>query len=323
MNVLAVRFARLGDVILLLPALGRLKASFPESRITFLTGHRCAPVAEMCSVIDEVISVDRVAMRDGSIIEAIGAIARLAGNVRRRKFDLVIDFHGFRETNLLTWFSGAPRRLGLKRFDQSFLPFCFNLPPAIEDKGLHVSEMFGRVVEQLGCTERSASALVIPSAARKWLQAQMPNGPGVVLYIDAPVPERIWPPERFAAVADYVIERLDASVAVISGPDGDSLIRRVQAAARNAGRLHAFSGLSIPQVAAAIESARLLISNDTGPMHLGPALGVPTLGLFSVGLPEHFRPTGVNDCFLRGNPIDKVALEDVLTAVQKMWGYCG
>ena len=151
----------------------------------------------------------------------------------------------------------------------------------------------------------------------------MPNGPGVVLYIDAPVPERIWPPERFAAVADYVIEHLDASVAVIAGPDGDSLIRRVQAAARNAGRLHAFSGLSIPQVAAAIESARLLISNDTGPMHLGPALGVPTLGLFSVGLPEHFRPTGVNDCFLRGNPIDKVAVEDVLTAVQKMWCYCG
>ena len=208
MNVLAVRFARLGDVILLLPALGRLKASFPESRITFLTGHRCAPVAEMCSVIDEVISVDRVAMRDGPVIAAISAIARLAGNVRRRKFDLVIDFHGFRETNLLTWFSGAPRRLGLKRFDQSFLPFCFNLPPAIEDKGVQVSEMFGRVVEQLGCTERSGSALVIPSAARKWLQAQMPNGPGVVLYIDAPVPERIWPPERFAAVADYVIERL-------------------------------------------------------------------------------------------------------------------
>src|SRR5437762_477403 len=110
MNILAIRFARLGDIILLLPALSQLKNSFPESHLTFLTGHRCASIAELCPAIDDVISLDRVALRDGPIGGAIFEMARLLRDIRRRRFDLLVDFHSFRETNLLTWLSGAPKR---------------------------------------------------------------------------------------------------------------------------------------------------------------------------------------------------------------------
>jgi hypothetical protein len=60
-----LRFARLGDVILLLPAFASIKSSFPDAKLSFLTGHRCASIAEMCPAVDDVISVDRIAMRDG------------------------------------------------------------------------------------------------------------------------------------------------------------------------------------------------------------------------------------------------------------------
>ena len=108
MKVLAIRFARLGDVVLLLPALSSLKHAFPDIRLTLLTGNLCAPLAEMCPAIDEVLAVDRVAMRDGPVRTALRDMHRLVRDVRRRRFDLVIDFHSFRETNLLTWLSGAP-----------------------------------------------------------------------------------------------------------------------------------------------------------------------------------------------------------------------
>src|SRR6185369_5679286 len=100
MRVLAIRFARLGDVILLLPALASLKERFPDSELTLLTGHRCAPIAKLCPAIDHVIEVDRVAMRDGPVWRALRQMARLVRDVKRRRFDLVVDFHSFRETNL-------------------------------------------------------------------------------------------------------------------------------------------------------------------------------------------------------------------------------
>ena len=272
----------------------------------------------MCPAIDSVISLDRVALRDGSVIEAVRAIARLVRKIRTEKFDLVIDFHGFRETNLLAWVSGAQKRLGLQRFDAAFLSFCFNLPPIQEDKLLHAGEVFMRVVESLGCRKEPGKALRISDSDRQWAQSRMTRG-AVVLYVDAPVPERIWPSARFAAVADVIVERYGVPVVVVAGPQGHSLIEAVNQASQDAAKLQCFTGITISQLAAIIDMATLLISNDTGPMHLGPALGVPTLGIFSVGFPEHFRPRGARDRYLRGNPIDMVGVDEVLRVVEQMW----
>jgi ADP-heptose:LPS heptosyltransferase len=345
-NILAIRFARLGDVVLLLPALSSLKRAFPESRLTLLTGHRCAPIADLCPAIDEVLAVNRVAIRDGPVSVAFRDIAGLVRDVRRRRFDLAIDFHSFRETNLLTWLSGAGVRIGMKRYNAPYLRFCFNRPPILEDKSLHVAEMFGKVVEGIpspsgrgqgeglkstqilqpsprplpeGEGDLSNRQLVIPANLTQWADQISPNKLRLALYIDAPVSERIWPPERFAALADFAIERLGALPIVISGKQGQDLAKRVQRVSRNPDRVAVFTDISVPQMAALIASARLFVSNDTGPMHIGPAVAVRTLGLFSVGYPEHFRPIGPHDRFLRANPIEKIETKDVIAVVDEMW----
>jgi len=320
-KILAIRFARLGDVVLLLPALSQLKESFPDAQLTFLTGHRCGPVAELCPEIDEVISMDRIALRDGPILGALREMVRLVRDIRRRRFDLVVDFHGFRETNLLTWLSGAPKRIAMKRYEGPYLSFCFNLPPVMEDKGIHVAEMFRRVVAGVTAIAPSSdrSGIVIPSDMQRWAREAMPNGPRLVLYVDAPVRERIWPGEYFAQVADFAIEKLCAHVAVISGSEGKQLTETVRAASRCGKQLSIFSDVTVPQLAALIASSRLFVSNDTGPMHIGPAVGVSTLGLFSVGYPEHFRPAGPSDRYLRANPIERIEVKEVIEAMGQMW----
>jgi ADP-heptose:LPS heptosyltransferase len=320
-KILAIRFARLGDIILLLPALSQLKKAFPESNLTFLTGHRCASIVELCPAIDDIISIDRIALRDGPMGGAILKMTRLVRTIRRRRFDLVVDFHSFRETNLLAWLSGAPKRAALRRHNAPYLPFCFNLPPVVEDKSIHVREMFHRVVagiagNQPPVTER---ALVVPHEMKHWAAHAMGLGPRLALYIDAPVQERVWPAEYFAALADFAIERFGARVAVISGPEGHRLIERVKVSSRHAKELSFFRDVSLPQLVALVASSRLLVSNDTGPMHLGPTLRVPTLALFSVGYPEHFSPTGPTDRFLQENPIDKIEINKVIEATEQMW----
>jgi ADP-heptose:LPS heptosyltransferase len=325
MKLLAIRFARLGDVLLLLPALGSLKERFPSSRLTLLTGHLCAPIAEMCPTVDEVIAVDRVAMRDGPRLTALGQMVRLVRDIRQRRFDVVIDFHSFRETNLLTFLSGAPVRIGMKRDRAAYWGFCFSEPGVPEDKNIHVSEMFERVAASLTARVPAQGTQAEPAVKGPVLHVPdfVKRPDTIVLYVDAPVPDRIWPPERFAEVADFAIERLKAMVIVISSRTGAGLAGRVRDASRNSTQIELFTDLSIRELAATIASARLLVSNDTGPMHIGSAVGTPTLGLFSVGYPEHFRPIGPSDKFLRGQPIERIAVKEVVAKVGLMWPIAG
>jgi ADP-heptose:LPS heptosyltransferase len=320
-KILAIRFARLGDVILLLPALASLKAKFPNSELTLLTGHRCAPIAELCPHIDDVLSVDRLAMRDGPAWGALSQMRTLIRDVRRKHFDLVVDFHSFRETNLLAWLSGAPIRIGMKRYEAPFLGFCFNSPPVIEDKSLHVAEMFQKVVAAVPATS-DLSQTDLSGGVLGRLTIEKAKEKTVVLYVDAPVPERTWPPEKFAEIADFASERLGAAVIVISSSERAELASRIKAAVRNREKLKVFTDLDLKQLTATIASGHLLVSNDTGPMHIGPAVGVPTVGLFSVGYPEHFRPTGEHDRFLRKNPIEAIETRDVAKVIGEIWDYC-
>jgi ADP-heptose:LPS heptosyltransferase len=323
LKILAIRLARLGDVTLLLPAMRALKAAWPEARLTLLTGLRCASIAEMCPAIDEVIAVDRVSMRDGPRLNAARQIAQLVWDIRKRAFDLVIDFHSFRETNLLTWLSGAPARMGMKRFKAPYLSFCFNRPPVIEDKSLHVAEMFRRVVGGIPISAPAALeacvGLVIPPDLKEWARGFSPAKPPVALYVDAPVADRRWPPERFAEVADFAIEKFGAPVLTLDGVDGSRFAETVRRKSRNPDRIRVVTAATIPELVALIASSELLISNDTGPMHVGPAVGVPTLGLFSVALPQHYHPIGPADRFLRGNPIREIQTRDVIDTVAQMW----
>jgi ADP-heptose:LPS heptosyltransferase len=314
-KILAIRFARLGDVILLLPALALLKQKFPNSELVLLTGQPCAPIAEMCPAVDHVIAVDRLAMRDGPIWRALWDMVALIRDVRCKHFDIVVDFHSFRETNLLTWLSGASVRIGLKRYRAPYLGFCFNTQPVAEDKRLHVAEMFRKVADSVP-SDGEVAAGVEPAIR---VVPENTSRANVVLFVDAPVPERIWPAERFAAVADFVIEKLNAEVTVVSSKEKGGLAARVRMTSRNREKLAVRTDLSLPDLARVIAGAQLLISNDTGPMHLGPAIGVPTLGLFSVGYPEHFRPIGSRDRFLRANPIEQIQVEDVVKTVEEMW----
>ena len=321
-NILAIRFARIGDVVLLLPALALLKGSFNGARLTLATGSRAAPVAELCPYIDEVISVDRLRMRDGPSLETLRDIWRLIGDLRSRQFDLVVDFHSFRETNLLTRLSGARHRLGMKRADRAYLPFCFNLTPALEDKKLHVADMFQKVVEHVpgvdpGLVVESPVIEVNPDV-RVPVRSQDDGRPVVVVYVGASVSQRRWPASRFAALVSRVAARWNAMVLILSGfSDAERSIAR-QVGVESGAVAETLIGLGIQEMAAVISQADLLVSNDSGPMHIGSALGVATLGIFSSSLPEHYRPLGNKDRFIKKDSVEEVQVDEVLEMMGQM-----
>jgi heptosyltransferase-2 len=278
----------------------------------------------MCAAIDEVIAVDRVAMRDGNRLVAIRDILKLAERIRRARYELVLDFHSFRETNLLARYSRANWRLGLKRAHGPYLSSCFNLDPVLEDKSQHVSSVFRSLLNPLGIEPHDEEIRLDLSTddlkmADDFLlhHGVSSHAPLLGFNVGAGSPGRIWPKENFADLAKRLIRRYDTSVIFFSGPQDGDFSKQV-AHLTNDRRTLVANSLSLRLLAAVISRCALLVSNDTGPMHLGPATGVPTLGLFSLGHPEHYRPLGPCSRFVRRHPIEALQVEEVYEIVLQM-----
>lgn len=322
-RILAVRLARLGDVTLLLPALGMLRTAFPEARLTLLTGEPYAPVARLCPWVDDVMAVDRHGLRDGPRRGAVREILDLIRQLRKSRFDLAVDFHSFRETNLLVRASGARCRVGMRRSDRAYLAFCFNLPPVPEDKGVHVAEMFRRVAAGVpgvgGVSAPAGPALCVYGARARAEEVRADWS--LALYVGAAAVSRRWPPDRFARVASHAVRHWGASVRILSGltPQEQAAARAVsEMIADPSPRIRTVLGAPLPELVREISGVDVLVSNDSGPMHIGSALGVPTLGIFSESLPLHYRPLGAADRYVHGEPVERVSGDEVLEVLDQM-----
>src|ERR671928_664562 len=142
-NILVIDFGQLGDVVLSLPALAAVRQRFPRARVTVAVGGAAASVVEMSGVADETLAVDRVALRDGPKHLSVWQIGKLVLDVRRRKFDFVIDLHSLSETNLLGYLSGAPRRLYARRPRRSVDSLSnFRPQPPVEDRKKHAIDRY-------------------------------------------------------------------------------------------------------------------------------------------------------------------------------------
>ena len=323
-RILVIRYGRLGDLVLLIPALRALSRQYPAAHISALVDQRYAPVLEMCSAVDRVIASDRIGMRDSPWWSgALGAL-RSAEELRKARYDLVIDFHGFRETNLLAWYSRAPWRIGLRRNEPSYLPFCFNLDPVPEDQNLHVADRFDSLVETLGVSPGARDIrLEVPAesrtkAERLLREKGMDGCPCLIgMNLGASAADKMWPAPRFAALTDKLAGRFDLGVLLLCGPGEEDLLRQAESSLKT--DRYALAGqLGLKDLAAVISQCHLLVSNDSGPMHFGPALGVPTLGLFSLSDPLHYRPLGDESRIIRKIPVGEIEVEEVFEQVSEM-----
>jgi ADP-heptose:LPS heptosyltransferase len=321
-RILAVRLSGIGDVVLLLPVLERLKTTFGGARVTLVTGRQCARAAELSPAIDRVIEIDRPGLKEKPKLRAGRDILRLMRDLRAPRFDLGVDFHGLRETNLIVWASAARYRMGVRRANSGYLSFAFNLEPAVEDPGLHVADMYHVAAENIpgvsGSRGPAVPCLAIPDDLRKRGAALAGSGPTLALYVGASVAQRRWPPSLFAALASEAVARWRASVLVLGGlsPGERAIAEAVKFQAGNDSRIHLLNGLDIPGLAGMIASADLLVSNDSGPMHVGSALGVPTIGLFGISNPDHYAPRGPADAYIKKDSIDEISVDEVIARAE-------
>ncbi|MGH9916171.1 MAG: glycosyltransferase family 9 protein, partial [Pyrinomonadaceae bacterium] len=318
-NILVIDFGQLGDVTLSLPALEGIRRKFLNSRITVLTGEPTASLVEASGYSDVILSVDRVALRDGQKIWAIARIFDLVKDIRRRHFDFVIDLHSLSETNLLAFLSGARKRLFADRPGRS-LNFLSNFtprPPA-EDRTKHAVDRYLDVLEPLQIPDLDrVPRLKLKSAHQQKIDqiltsaAITPKDVLVGMSPGAGHPGRRWPLKSFAEVAVRLEDDEGVRVVVFPGPEEQALMDDIT---------NIFSpstlvilGLNIPELAAAFARMALLISNNSGPMHIAAAVGTPVISLLGRLTPDSFTPVGNQHRIVFAPSVSEITFTQVYT----------
>ena len=315
----------MGDVILSLPALRALRERFPGARLTAMTGKSAAAIADIAGVFDDKITVDRVALRDGNKLDSIRGIGRLVREVRRRRFDFVIDLHSLSETNLLGFLSGAPHRLYSHRENRSldFLGRFAPRPPR-EDKSKHIAERYTDVLAPLGITSVDRFAPFAPRAENLagveqfFREKGIPTDGAVGLFPGAGHPSRRWSLANFAQLAARLIDERNAGVLVFLGPEEAELIDEIRAALPEAA--HVVHGLGLLDFFAAVARVRVFVSNDTGPMHLAALAGAPVVLVLDKRAPETFLPLTDKLRVVKSGEIDRISVGEVFQATTAFLG---
>lgn len=323
-NILVIDFGQLGDVVLSLPALRAIRERFPRARITVALGKPSGEIVKLSGYADEVLEVDRVGLRDGVKLVSIGRIIKFVADVRKAKYDFVIDLHSLSETNLLGFLSGAPKRLYARRPGRS-IDYLSNFQPRPprEAKHAHAVDRYLDVIKPLG-VERAARMPALKTAAaadhsvEAILKKENANSGTLLvgLFPGAGNASRRWPLEHFAEVADHLIRNESVRVIVFAGPEERPLIPQMRTLFPP--KTIFFDRLTIPQLVSAQARLTLFISNDTGPAHTAAAVGTPVVFLMDRPTPNTFTPVGDQHRLIGAEEITRISVREVYQAAREV-----
>lgn len=279
-----LRLSALGDVTHMVPVVRSIQAQWPQTRITWCIGgfeHK---------LLGDLDGVELIPFRKGRGLEGYRDLYRA---LRGRRFDALLHAQVALRANLASLAVRADRRLGYDRSRAKDLHGLFinQRIPAAADQ--HVLDSFFSFAETLGVTRRELRwDIPIGEEARAFAVRHIPDGePTLVISPCSSHALRNWLPERYAAVADHAVDRYGYRVLLTGGP---STLEREMGEAIQAHMRHSATNLigkdTIKQLLALLQRAEVVISPDSGPMHMATAVGTPVLGLHAASNPRRSGP---------------------------------
>ena len=322
-NILVIDFGQLGDVVMSLPALRAIRERFPYAKTTVAVGKPGGELVHLSGYADEIIEVDRVSLRDGPTLISIGRIIKLVKDVRKLKFDFVIDLHSYYETNILGFLSGAQHRLYSRRENRS-LDFLANFKPrpVKESEKTHLIDRYLDLLKPLGVQNASRTPKLrtspdADSAVEALLKKEKADSGELLvgLFPGAGHSSRRWPQEHFAELADHLVRNDRVRVVVFAGPEEREIVAQMRPLFPS--KTIFFDRLTIPQLVSAQARLTLFISNDTGPVHIAAAAGTPVIVILDRPDPHCFIPVGDASKAIFGARITEITVETVYKAAHE------
>ena len=327
MRILIVRLGALGDIVHALPAAAALRDTWPESRIEWLVDARHRHILELVPVIDERV------LLPVSIRAQLGVVSAL----RQRHYDVAVDLQGLIKSAMLARAAGARRTAGFRASQLREKPAgLFYTEAHGSADARHVVRKNLALVRALGARDGEPRfPLRVPSSPVTGAVSTFPGlGAGVpfaLLIAGAAWPNKRWPPERFGGVAAALRDRHRLASVVVWGPGEERLAQAAVESSR--GAAHAAPPTSIHDLVALTAEAALVVGGDTGPLHIGVALGRPVVAIHGPTSPVRNGPLTQDDAVVSRSDVcrchhqrrctadqwclDDIGVEDVMNAIER------
>jgi heptosyltransferase-1 len=289
-RICLIKPSALGDVVQTLPLLPVLRERFPRARISWVINRGLAGLLEGHPHLDEIVPFDR----HGSW----GSWWQTLKRLRAGRYDLVFDLQGLLRTGVMTWTTHASLRIGLESAREGAHRACHLTLP---DTGRFVPahQRYWQVAEAFGLGEHQRETIVaIPDAVRASARQRIASlrGRTLVIHPGARWITKRWPIEKFSVVACKAMREYGFSILIL----GSSAEKAVAAQLEEllcqlypSGEVENLAGATtLKELAALLEAAHVVLTNDSGPMHLAAGMGTPVVGLFTCTSSVRSGPPG-------------------------------
>jgi lipopolysaccharide heptosyltransferase I len=285
-RLLIVRLGSLGDLVHALPAVAALRRAYPDAEIDWLVDAAYKDFLALVPVISSVVS-----LRDRTMAAWLEARRTL----RRRRYDVAMDFQGLLKSAALARLSGARRVIGLDRHAlREGLAAPFYTEQVDVGEGQHVIHKNLRLVAALGVrTETVEFPFRVPDSEALGVLRAGGLGEFALLNPGAAWPNKRWPAQSFGALARRVRQHQSIAPVVVWGPGEAELADAVIAS--SGGAAVRAPSTSVADLLALAREARVFVAGDTGPLHLAAAVGTPIVSVFGPTNPARNGPWNGSD----------------------------
>jgi ADP-heptose:LPS heptosyltransferase len=299
-KILMMKYFGMGSLILSSPMVRALRQSYPNARIDLLTIEQNRALSDILPIFDQVYAVDT-----RSLLSVLRSMFSALRRIRREKYDVVIDAEFFsRFSGLVSYFARPRYSVGF------YLPEIwrgnFLTHPVHFNYYRHAIVTFMALAKRLGVesTNYELVPLVISNDVEKKVQGKLEAigaAPGKRLICinvnTGPLsPERRWPEVNFVKLIRSILsEFLDATLLLIGAPSDVPTVTKVSnllSSEDQARTLNVAGKFGLEEFCALLKKSELLITNDSGPLHIAEALAVPTISFFGPETPVLYGPTG-------------------------------
>lgn len=312
-KILILRLSAVGDVIRTLPAVKALKEHYPFSHITWIVEEPSKTLLESQPEIDEVIVFPRKRWTKGmksatGLLRTFGEASRFVSDLRKRQFDVAIDFHGILKSGLLCFLSGSRRRIGFDRKstkEGSFL-FC-NVKVRLAEGRMSRFQRNFELLRALGLEVKTFNpGLHIPTKDQEYVDvffnSLTPSHKGLRVAIHPGTSPKIsfkrWMPERYSRLADRLVRELEATVIFTWGPGELTLVESIRRGMTEPSVLGPPTD-SLVQLAEVFRRCNVYVGGDTGPMYLASLVGTPIVVVYGPTDPVLYEPLGLHRKVMR------------------------
>ena len=293
-RILLIKPSSLGDVVHALPVASALKERWPEAHLTWFVKRQWADLVHRCKDVDRIWPVDTTL---GSWLGQVRAL-------RGEGFDLVIDLQGLFRSGALAWLSGSPVRIGFVNGREGS-PWFYTHRVPVSSMEMHAVDRYLLVAAALGAPPQG-----MPQFRFKKLEEDLAairdlcenkhfsvEKPWVAMSVSARWPTKRWPLGSFAAVIDQLANEGLGPIVLIGSSDEQGEVGQLKAMTTNS-FVDLTGAVPLGSLPALLSCASVLITNDSGPMHVAAAVGTPVVALFGPTSPVRTGPYGSNHTVL-------------------------